>query len=299
MGKSNSSKIRVTSKIIDKGELAFKEQSNNFRKEAGKKLAIASAFIIVTVITSGIIPLEYKLDFIAGMLLVAISGTSYFSYRAGSRDSKIVIERLENTTQELHHTTDRLEEIEYKTEQIELSLFGKISALEENLNQIFFEINLETNQIEGSNPDFRQKLGWEVDEVNERIRQMESVTWVNWVSNTLIDPNDRSEFVYNMKNLTTLKSTTKYKSFITKKNGIEFPGWFTAYFNYQPEIQYIYCFITDETDLIGMRQTIDSLNALTKNLITALQIRTNESEETKKIITRLQKAVNNERRNVK
>jgi len=48
-----------------------------------------------------------------------------------------------------------------------------------------------------------------------------------------------------------------------------------------------------------MRQTIDSLNALTKNLITALQIRTNESEETKKIITRLQKAVNNERRNVK
>lgn len=273
----------TTDIIVDVTEDKIRVQIKGFLKESGKKTALITSLMFSLIVSGNFIPQEYIVSFLILVLMIFIGVSFLLIYNIVSKDTKIL--RTEVLT-----LNKGIESVNYSLVQLDMTMRGKIANLERFSDDVIFEINYETQTIDHANANFQRVLGWSIEEVN-LLKTEHKQDWISWFAMTAVHPDDREKFSENMKDISNIRDTLRYKCWIKRKNGMFFPSTFTVNFLHEPDYKILHCFLTDEEDIQKMLSTIDGQNDLVRQFEKSFMSKSNNAEKVRELIANIKELV--------
>lgn len=252
--------------LMQKTELSFKEQVKQFINATGKHLGLAIISIISFLITGQIIPQSlYIVTFVIIPIIITaviIYLISYFNHKNK--------EEMRSDFMALAQAHKRLgDEFTSSMMAIEQKLIGRIKALETYNPYAIMELESKNCTILRTNPHFQYLFGWNENSLNEELLKFPLDQRAQRLAYLIVEKSDQErlqkEFFSRIKGDIENK---EYKDlYLKSKNGTYFPSTVQIAIVQDEKGYIIQYFISDDTNIRAMLETIHGQNDTINRLI--------------------------------
>lgn len=272
--------------LIQKSEISLKDQIKRFVNETGKHLAIGIITIATFIITGQIIPSSL---YITTFVFVPIIIMSLIIYIISYFYHKNKLE-MKNDFLALAQSHKRLgDEFTSSIMAIEQKLIGRIKALETYSPYAIMELDSK-GTILRTNAHFEFLFGWNENTLNTELRKFPPDQRAEKLSLILAENSDQGRLkIEFLSRISGDIENKEYKDvYFKNRAGINFPGSLQIAIIHDERGYITQYFISDDTNIKAMMETIQGQNDTINRLIGAFAHMQSEKSYTDDLILELE-----------
>jgi PAS domain S-box-containing protein len=250
--------------LIQHSKKKIGTQIKEFVGEAGKKFALTITFIVVLLFSGQAVPSEQAIMVYTVILMIVFGILLYIVWWLGEKKNQQLFTDIIGIAKNQKKIGDNLSE---EIVKLELRLVGRIKILEQYTPYAIFEFDTTTQRIIHVNEQFESITGWSKKEANEEIDKIPEDQRPLALVKMFIQE-EQQLYVQELirARLSGEDLPKQHILWYRRKNGEVFPARLAIHVFYEGGRRIIQGFISDDTEMRDMKETIRAQKGLIDSL---------------------------------